>query len=185
MDKDRFEQVFNGELGGWDSCKGDARIAQDPQELWQVVQRLNVLQPDRALEIGVNYGGTTRFWQIITNDLVVSVDTDTDKVVVDFSDYTLPLFIQGDSTDPEIIAKVGELAPYDFLYIDGGHDYQTAKSDWDNYSPMVKPGGLVGFHDVKAVGTGPEILVKEIREAGFYCELFLGHKGTALIDIPK
>jgi cephalosporin hydroxylase len=180
MDRERFEQVFNGELGGM-----SAQIAQDPQELWQVIQRLNALQPRRILEIGVKFGGTIRFWQLLSNDLAVAIDKDIDKVVVDFSGHTLPLFIQGDSTYPETIATARKLAPYDFLFIDGGHDYDTVKADWDNYSPMVRPGGLVGFHDVGAVGTGPEVLVKEIKEVGFHCEIFPGHKGTALATIPE
>jgi predicted O-methyltransferase YrrM len=180
MDKDRFEQIFNGELGGM-----NAHIAQDPQELWQVVQRLNVLRPRRALEIGVDYGGTTRFWQLLTDGLVIAIDVDLEKVVVDFSGHAPPLLLRGDSTDPETIASAKKRAPYDFLFIDGGHDYPTVKSDWDNYSPMVRPGGLVGFHDVGAVGTGPNVLVKEIGEAGFHCEIFPGHKGTALVDIPE
>lgn len=180
MDKERFKQVFNRELGGM-----GVQIAQDPRELWQVVQRLNTLQPRRTLEIGVNYGGTTRFWQELTNGTVLSIDMDTDKVVVDFSGHNRlrPLLLQGDSTDPEIIATARELAPYDFLFIDGGHTYEIAKADWDNYYPMVRSGGIVGIHDVGAVGTGPEVLVREIEEAGFSCRTLVGHKGTALVNI--
>jgi cephalosporin hydroxylase len=181
MDKDRFDQIFNEELGGM-----GVHIAQDPQELWQVVERLNDLRPSRTLEIGVQYGGTARFWQLLTTELVAAVDMDTSRVVVDFSDHTpLPLILQGDSTAPEIIAEAKAHAFYDFLWIDGGHTYEVAKSDWKNYSPMVRPGGLVGVHDVKAVGTGPEILVRELSKAGFHCELFIGGKGTALIRIPE
>jgi cephalosporin hydroxylase len=180
VDKDRFDQIFNGQLGGM-----GAQIAQDPQELWQVVQRLNVLRPRRTLEIGIRYGGTTRFWQLLTDGLVVAIDMNIENIVVDFSGHNPPLFIQGDSTDPETIARAREMAPYDFLFIDGGHAYEVAKADWDNYSPMVRPGGLVGLHDVGAVGTGPEVLVREIKEAGFYCEVFSGHKGTSLVEIPE
>jgi cephalosporin hydroxylase len=180
MNQERFEQIFNEELGGM-----SARIAQDPAELCQVVERLNVLRPSRTLEIGVQYGGTTRFWQLLTAGSVVAVDMDTSQVVVDFSDHAPPLFIQGDSTNPETIAKVRELAPYDFLWIDGGHTHEIARSDWDNYSPMVRPGGLVGIHDVKAEREGPYLLVKELKEAGLRCETFINQKGTALVTIPE
>lgn len=188
MNKEQFQQVLNGELGGWDSSWAAPRIpriAQDPKELWQVIKQLNVLQPKRSLEIGIQYGGTTRFWQIITAGQVVAIDMDTSQLTVDFSGYTLPLIIQGDSTARETIATAKTHAPYDFLWIDGGHTYEIAKSDWDNYSPMVRPGGLVGIHDVKAEGTGPDMLVKEIKKLGFFYETFIGHKGTALVRIPE
>lgn len=35
----------------------------------------------------------------------------------------------------------------DFLFIDGDHNYQGCKADWDLYSRMLSPGGLVVFHD--------------------------------------
>lgn len=180
MDKKEFDQIFDEELGGMGK-----KIAQDPTELWQVIERLNPLSPDRILEIGVKHGGTSRLWQQIAHDVVVAIDVDLSNIEVNFSDKQLPLFIQGDSTNPDTISRVAEFAPYDFLWIDGGHTYEIAKSDWDNYSPLVRPGGMVGIHDVGAVGTGPELLLREIKEAGFRCQVFPGHKGTALIDIPE
>lgn len=179
MDKKEFDKVFNEELGGM-----GAKIAQDPLELWQVIESLNVLRPARTLEIGVQYGGTTRFWQLLTSDLVVALDLDHTQLTVDFSDAPAPLFIQGDSTSQEIIEKVEEHAPYDFLWIDGGHTWEIVKTDWDNYSPMVRPGGLVGIHDVKAQKEGPYKLFMDLQRAGFAHESFIEHKGTALIHIP-
>ena len=180
MDKAKFDQVFDEELGGM-----GAKIAQDPNELWQVIRRLNTLRPKRILEIGVKYGGTARFWNLIAKELLIGVDCDLSSVVVDFTEDSRYEFISGDSTDSDTIARVKEFAPYDFLWIDGGHTYEIAKSDWNNYSPMVRSGGMVGIHDVGAVGTGPELLVREIKAAGFQCEVFPGHKGTALVSIPN
>jgi len=182
-EKDRLKQVsYMCQMLGIK----EEHIAQDPTELQQVIDRLEILRPKRTLEIGVKYGGTSRVWQLVTSDLVVAIDLDTSKIAVDFSGYTPPLIIQGDSTDPETIAKAREQGPYDFLFIDGGHDFETAKSDWNNYAPMVRPGGLVGIHDVGAAGTGPEVLVRNIREdLGLHCEVFAGHKGTALVSIPN
>lgn len=36
----------------------------------------------------------------------------------------------------------------DILIIDGAHDYDNAKLDFHNYSPFVKPGGLILLHDI-------------------------------------
>jgi predicted O-methyltransferase YrrM len=35
----------------------------------------------------------------------------------------------------------------DFLLIDGDHDYDPVKRDWEDWSPHVRPGGKVAFHD--------------------------------------
>jgi len=36
----------------------------------------------------------------------------------------------------------------DFLFIDGDHTYDGVKTDFEMYSPLVKKGGLVAFHDI-------------------------------------
>jgi predicted O-methyltransferase YrrM len=38
--------------------------------------------------------------------------------------------------------------PLDFLFIDGDHRYEGAKADFELYSPLVRPGGLIAFHDI-------------------------------------
>jgi cephalosporin hydroxylase len=36
----------------------------------------------------------------------------------------------------------------DFLFIDGDHRYEGVKKDWEMYSPLVRNGGYIGFHDI-------------------------------------
>ena len=36
----------------------------------------------------------------------------------------------------------------DFLFIDGDHRYEAIKSDFELYSPFVRKGGIIGFHDI-------------------------------------
>lgn len=36
----------------------------------------------------------------------------------------------------------------DFLFIDGDHRYEAIKSDFNMYSPLVRRGGVVAFHDI-------------------------------------
>lgn len=36
----------------------------------------------------------------------------------------------------------------DFLFIDGDHSYDGVKADFELFSPMVRPGGVVAFHDI-------------------------------------
>ncbi len=36
----------------------------------------------------------------------------------------------------------------DFLFIDGDHTLEGVRSDYEMYSPLVKPGGTIIFHDI-------------------------------------
>lgn len=85
---------------------------------------------------------------------LVSVDHKDRSTILDaaFQNYK-PYwnFIRGDTTKPETIQAVkdtleeGEM--FDLLVIDAGHKYPQAKADWDNYSKLVRPGGVIFLHD--------------------------------------
>lgn len=36
----------------------------------------------------------------------------------------------------------------DFLFIDGDHSEKGIEADFNDYSPLVRPGGLIAFHDI-------------------------------------
>ncbi|HUS52956.1 MAG TPA: class I SAM-dependent methyltransferase, partial [Thermohalobaculum sp.] len=52
------------------------------------------------------------------------------------------------STDA--VGDVGERMPagIDLLLIDGCHCEACASADWNDYGPMVRPGGYAMFHDI-------------------------------------
>jgi len=56
--------------------------------------------------------------------------------------------IKGDTSTS--IDKVPE--PVDFLFIDADHSYEGCKKDWNAWSPKVKLGGIVAFHDTNIEG---------------------------------
>ena len=39
-------------------------------------------------------------------------------------------------------------APLGFVFIDGGHAFDTVSADYRDWSPHLMPGGLLAFHDV-------------------------------------
>jgi predicted O-methyltransferase YrrM len=62
----------------------------------------------------------------------------------------------------------GEL---DFLFLDGDHSYEGVVRDFELYSPLVREGGLVAFHDIAPSGPGRHgdpggvpIFWRELRE---------------------
>jgi predicted O-methyltransferase YrrM len=50
--------------------------------------------------------------------------------------------------------------PVEFLFIDGAHEYDLVKQDFELWSPHLVEGGLIAFHD-SVDWSGPKRLVKE------------------------
>jgi predicted O-methyltransferase YrrM len=42
------------------------------------------------------------------------------------------------------------LGPIDFVFIDGDHSYEGLRADWEGWSPLVAPGGVVALHDSRS-----------------------------------
>lgn len=55
--------------------------------------------------------------------------------------------VVGNTHDEKIQKQVADRL-YDILLIDAGHDYEDVKQDYFDYENLVKPGGLIIFHDV-------------------------------------
>jgi predicted O-methyltransferase YrrM len=45
----------------------------------------------------------------------------------------------------------------DFLFIDGDHSYEGVREDFMMYSPLVREGGLIAFHDIAESGGSREV----------------------------
>lgn len=76
-----------------------------------------------------------------------------------FGNVSYELF-QGFTTDTLTSPVV-----FDFVYIDGGHSYETVKHDYS----MVKDSKLIVFDDVKI--TGVNNFIKELKEEGVEIEI--------------
>lgn len=125
-------------------------------------------QSDRAILMALDANKSGR---------LISVDHKNRSTILDedFEDYKKYwTFIQGDTTKPEIIESVkkelGEGEQLDFLLIDAGHDYESVKQDWDNYMPLVRPGGVIFLHDTVNQNAGVNKLWKEITFEKFNCD---------------
>lgn len=40
-----------------------------------------------------------------------------------------------------------ERPPVDFIFIDGNHSYEGLRGDWEAWSPLVAPQGIIALHD--------------------------------------
>ena len=46
------------------------------------------------------------------------------------------------------VRKLARAKTIDILHVDGGHDYETVKHDFEHYGPMIRAGGAAFLHDV-------------------------------------
>jgi predicted O-methyltransferase YrrM len=147
-------------------------------EFIRLLEVYKELSPRRSvLEIGSLMGETLKYWmengdpgmQIISVDMLVSpLDSryERQKYGHDvlwhqwaLDDDANLIVINANSTHAGTVARVSSLLvnDLDFLFIDGGHDYQTVLSDYLNYGPLVRPGGVIAFHDIARNHPGSEV----------------------------
>mmetsp|Transcript_30090 Transcript_30090/g.96274 ORF Transcript_30090/g.96274 Transcript_30090/m.96274 type:complete len:311 (+) Transcript_30090:31-963(+) len=56
------------------------------------------------------------------------------------------------STDAAALAAISDGPLYDFIYLDGAHDYFNVKLEMYAYWPKVRPGGVLAGHDYCSYG---------------------------------
>jgi predicted O-methyltransferase YrrM len=72
-------------------------------------------------------------------------------------------FVAGDSHKKETLKTVKTKlhgARLDFLFIDGDHTYDGVKRDFEMYSPLVREGGVIAFHDILPRPDCPSVQVE-------------------------
>lgn len=140
---------------------------QKEAELAALAELLVAALPERPriLEIGVGAGGTVWLWRRLWPQAEI--------VAVDIQAAPCPgcahglahngcprrriagavsKFVLADSQDaPLVLTSIGsdpfDFIPFDFLHVDGAHDYEACRHDVDSYAPLVTKGGLVALHD--------------------------------------
>lgn len=126
----------------------ETKASQDKFELWQLLELLDRRPVARILEIGVHRGGMVQtFRQVYPHAKIVGLDTDFSHL--EFRGFDA---IAGNSHDPKVRDEVAsEFGRHqiDFLFIDGDHGYDGVIKDYEMYAYLVKPGGLIGFHDIQ------------------------------------
>jgi hypothetical protein len=107
-------------------------------------------------EIGVLYGDTSMFFlQNFTNLFLIGIDPiipdsmessligNVETIKLNTKEYENRFqFIQDYSFNVSF-----EEDYFDFIFIDGDHNYEVVKSDFEQYVKYLKKGGLMFFHD--------------------------------------
>jgi predicted O-methyltransferase YrrM len=140
---------------------------QKPKEVELLLTFLHGMSFKNILEIGTAKGGMFYALCQIADPkaTIVSLDwqkgdfraigyTETEADIVRLKGYGKPTqklaFVRADSHKPATMDRVKKIfgMPLDLLFIDGDHTYNGVRKDWEMYSPLVKPGGIIVFHDI-------------------------------------
>jgi predicted O-methyltransferase YrrM len=157
---------------------------QSDEEILALLERLRAEPPRTVVEIGTDEGGTLFLWTRVAaaDALLVALDIRPLGMLGPWSAWALvrrsfararqrvELLMPVDSHADATLARLRRVLggrPVDFLFLDGDHSYEGVRDDFAMYSPLVRPGGLVAFHDVAGSGE-PEVVRfwHELRETG-------------------
>lgn len=68
-------------------------------------------------------------------------------------------FTGADTHSVRALRYAQDHGPYDFLFIDAGHTLDDVRADHLDYGPLVRPGGIIAFHDARERRGYPEVAV--------------------------
>lgn len=157
-------QAFDSAMGYLESRQ--IEVAQHPDEIWWLCERIAALRPRALLEIGSREGGSLFLFahMMPAGSTIVSIDLPAgpwgragsqrslEGVVADLRTRGWDAhWIRGDSHSESSVHSLRSLLdgrPLDALFVDGDHTYAGVCADWMTYGPLVRPGGLVAFHDL-------------------------------------
>jgi predicted O-methyltransferase YrrM len=135
-------------------------------EINQLAALIQQRRPRTVVEIGTANGGTLFLWCQVAHPeaTIVSLDLPGGMhgggypywktwIYKRFPGVSQKLhLLRGDSHQPEMLTRLKNTLPgdgrVDFLFIDGDHTYEGVKTDFEMYSGLVRPGGLMAFHDI-------------------------------------
>jgi cephalosporin hydroxylase len=134
-------------------------------EIKALLELVAAERPLVLVEIGTALGGTLFMLAHVAADdaHVVSIDLRGGLWGGGYPAIRKPLYrsfarpaqridlLRADSHDPATLQRLRDLLsgrPVDVLFVDGDHSYDGVRRDFEVYAPLVRPGGLVAFHDI-------------------------------------
>ena len=141
------------------------RPGQFKDEITKLLDIVLQLEPHQILEIGTAKGGTLFLFCRVSKPAakIVSIDLPGGRFGGGYSERRTKLyraFSQGNQKiillrknahERSTLSETKEILSnqkLDFLFIDGDHTYEGVKKDFEMYSPLVRKGGIIAFHDI-------------------------------------
>jgi cephalosporin hydroxylase len=172
-------------------------MGQARSEILQLARTLQAFAPMRSLEIGTNYGGTLFLLCTLSppGAKIISLDLPSGPFGGGYPRRKIPLYrrfprkgqrlhlLRADSHFPETKERVLKILAgerLDYLFIDGDHTYDGVQRDFRMYSPLVRSGGIVAFHDIATHAQGSDCQV-----AQFWNDIKNGYEHREIIEDLK
>jgi len=177
-------------------------MSQKRSEIRNLAEAVKALNTKVIVEIGTRKGGTLFTWCRFTEaQLIISIDLpggihgggyprEKQELYKFFlSDYInrKMFLIQEDSHENSTLQQLEKFLngkEIDFLFIDGDHTYQGVKMDFEMYSPLVRKGGIIAFHDIIHNTTTHED-AETIEVPIFWNEIKREYKFKEFIESPQ
>ena len=156
------EEIFNF---SWNFYSGLIRPTQIKEEFLELLKIFKEINPKYVLEIGTAKGGNLFcFCKLARDDAtIISIDLPEEQFGGGYPEWKIPIYqafakenqklylLRKDSHSKETLEEVKKILngnQLDFLFIDGDHSYEGVKKDFEMYSPLVRKGGIIAFHDI-------------------------------------
>lgn len=157
--------------------------SQRAYELNELIKIYKAVKPKYVLEIGTQEGGTLYQWikyaqpgTTIVNIDILQNQPENNKLLERWQGWArekqVNLITIIEYSKNALHRVMAELPSIDFLFIDGDHTYEGAKSDFEMYGQLVE-NGVIAFHDLMTPKNGIQNhiqvgkLWREIQHAGY------------------
>ena len=153
--------TFEERVAGYPKA-GGGKIKQNLEELEEFFNQMNEINPSCFMEIGSEYGGSAYILAGACQPgaRIVLVDKGTRHPARTHLKRTLAalqaegydaVWVRDDSHYGPTVKEAERQCqgrPVDALFIDGDHSEAGSEQDYRNYSRFVRPGGIIGLHDI-------------------------------------
>lgn len=142
----------------WDLWQGQGADGADYcQSLYELAQHFKC---KNGLEIGVRFGKSALAF-LLAHDgaTLIGIDPNPEYPVVEFltEQGVGDRFTFVNAASPEAVTPFQDLK-FDWIYIDGRHDYDGVKQDFEATKGMLSPGGIMVFDDCdETLGYGTDV----------------------------
>ena len=153
----------NAEFGGYRMFDGTrTHLMHVPEELCNLISFLKTKEKsanhkfENFLEIGYSSGkANTIFNKFFNFNQIVAIDDFTAEMsstdlLANLKRKNLTL-ICGSSYHSDNQKIIKKFAPYDLIFVDASHEYKDVKKDLNNYSKLLKSGGILIAHDIDSL----------------------------------
>jgi predicted O-methyltransferase YrrM len=168
------EQLVDNVFGFADGFFAPIQIR---EEIIEACKEIKALRPKYIVEVGTAGGGTLLLWSRLAHPeaTIITLDLPGGEFGGGSSYLRVPMFrrlglpsqtihlIRGDSHQPESLELTKRYLngnPADYLFIDADHTADGVRADYAMYSPLVRTGGMIAFHDIAI--TRPEYGVRDL-----------------------